>query len=100
MCIRDSAWFGSSIGPHQHFAKAIFRSIENNTYLVRAANKGVSVFINNNGVVIKRLGPNEVGNIELNVPLINNNIKNKNDLIFFILLFTYLSIFLIFKNKN
>ena len=97
--ISEDAWFGSSIGPHQHFAKAIFRSIENNTYLVRAANKGVSVFINNNGVVIKRLGPNEVGNIELNVPLINNNLKNKNDLIFFILLFTYTFIFFVLRDK-
>ena len=74
--------------------------MENNTYLVRSTNKGISAFINNNGVVIKRLEPNEVGNIELNVPLINNDLKNKNDLIFFVLLFTYLFIFLIFKNKN
>jgi len=98
--ISEDAWFGNSIGPHQHFAKAIFRSIENNTYLVRSANKGISAFINNNGKTIKRLEPNETGNIELDVPLINNNFKNKNDLIFFVLLFTYLFIFLIFKNKN
>ena len=98
--ISEDAWFGNSIGPHQHFTKAIFRSIENNTYLIRSANKGISAFINNNGKTIKRLEPNETGNIELDVPLINNSVKNKNDLIFFILLFTYLSIFLIFKNKN
>jgi apolipoprotein N-acyltransferase len=98
--ISEDAWFGNSIGPHQHFTKAIFRSIENNTYLARSANKGISAFINNNGQTIKRLEPHETGNIELDVPLINNNFKNKNDLIFFVLLFTYLSIFLIFKNKN
>ena len=95
--ISEDAWFGNSIGPHQHFSKAIFRSIENNTYLVRSANKGISAFINNNGVVIKRLEPNEIGNIELNVPLINNNFKNKNDLIFFALLITYSFIFLILR---
>ena len=98
--ISEDAWFGNSIGPHQHFTKAIFRSIENNTYLARSANKGISAFINNNGQTIKRLEPHETGNIELDVPLINNNFKNKNDLIFFVLLFTYLFIFLIFKNKN
>ena len=97
--ISEDAWFGDSIGPHQHFAKAIFRSIENNTYLIRSANKGVSAFINNNGVVIKKLGPDELGNIELNVPLINNNLKNKNDLIFFILLFTYTIIFFVLRKK-
>ncbi len=97
--ISEDAWFGNSIGPYQHFAKSIFRSIENNTYLIRSANKGISAFISNNGVTIKRLEPDEVGNIELNVPLINNNFKNKNDLIFFILLFTYTIIFFVFRNK-
>ncbi len=98
--ISEDAWFGNSIGPYQHFAKAIFRSVENNTYLARSANKGISAFINNNGETIKRLEPNETGNIELDVPLIENNRKNKNDLIFFVLLFTYLFIFLIFKIKT
>ena len=98
--ISEDAWFGNSIGPHQHFTKAIFRSIESNTFVVRSANRGISAFINNNGKVIKRLEPDEAGNIELNVPLINNNFKNKNDLIFFILLFTYLIIFLILRNRT
>ena len=98
--ISEDAWFGNSIGPYQHFSKAIFRSIENNTFLARSANKGISTFINNNGKIIKRLEPNETGNIELDVPLINKNLKKKNDLIFFVLLFTYLFIFLILKNKK
>ena len=50
---------------------------------MRSANKGISAFINNNGKIIKKLRINETGNIELDVPLINNNLKNKNDLIFF-----------------
>ena len=97
--ISEDAWFGNSIGPHQHFAKAVFRSIENNTFVVRSANKGISAFINNNGKVIKSLKPNEKGSIELNVPLINKKTKNNNDLIFFVLLFTYMIIFLTLKNK-
>ena len=97
--ISEDAWFGGSIGPHQHFSKAIFRSIENDTYLARSANQGVSAFISNKGKVIKRLEPYEAGNIELNVPLIDNNNKNKNDLIFFVLLFTYILIFFTLKNK-
>jgi apolipoprotein N-acyltransferase len=59
----------------------------------------VSVFINNNGKIIKRLEPNETGNIELNIPLISNDFKNKNDLIFFVLLFTYVLIFFTLRNK-
>ena len=51
--ISEDGWFGNSIGPYQHFAKAIFRSIENNSFLVRSANKGISAIINNKGEVIK-----------------------------------------------
>ena len=98
--ISEDAWFGDSIGPHQHFSKAIFRAVENNTYLIRSANKGISAFIDNKGRIIKSLEPQEVGNIELNVPLINNGYRNKNDLIFFILLFTYTIIFLVLRDKN
>ena len=98
--ISEDGWFGNSIGPHQHFVKAIFRSIENNTFLIRAANKGITAIINNKGEIEKRLNINEVGSIEMDIPLIKSEYKNKNDLIFFILLFTYLIIFLIFKNKS
>ena len=98
--ISEDGWFGESIGPHQHFAKAIFRAVENNSFLVRSANKGISAIITNKGEISKRLNTNEAGNIELDIPLLNSEYKNKNDLIFFILLFTYLFIFLIFKNKK
>ena len=99
--IPEDGWFGRrSIGPHQHFAKAIFRSIENNSFLLRSANKGISAIIDNKGQIIKRLSTYEAGSIEMKIPLIKSKYKNKNDLIFFTLLFTYLIIFLIFKNEN
>ena len=98
--ISEDGWFGSSIGPHQHFAKAIYRSIEQNSYLIRSANKGVSAIINNKGKIIKKLNPSEAGNIELDVPLIRSKNKNKNDLIFFVLLITYIFIFRIYKTNK
>ena len=97
--ISEDGWFGKSIGPDQHFAKSIFRAIENNTFFLRSTNKGVSAIIDNKGNIIKRLNRNEAGNIEFDVPLIKSN-KIKNDLIFFVLLITYLLIFLIYKKKN
>ena len=97
--ISEDGWFGNSIGPDQHFTKSIFRAIENNTFLLRSANKGISAIIDNKGKIIKQLNRNEAGNIEFEVPLIKSN-KIKNDLIFFILLITYLLIFLIYKKKN
>ena len=97
--ISEDGWFGKSIGPDQHFAKAIFRAIENNTFLIRSTNRGISAIIDNKGNILKRMNRNEAGNIEFEVPLIKSN-KTKNDLIFFILLITYLLIFLIYKKQN
>ena len=97
--ISEDGWFGKSIGPDQHFVKSIFRAIENDTFFLRSANQGVSAIIDNKGKVIKRLNRNEAGNIELEVPLIKSN-KIKNDLIFSILLITYLFIFRFYKNNN
>ena len=98
--ISEDGWFGNSIGPYQHFSKSIFRAIEHNTFLIRSANKGVSAIINNKGEVVKRLNPNEAGHIQLEIPLLENKNKNKNDLIFFILLFTYILIFYFTKKHN
>ena len=98
--ISEDAWFGNSIGPHQHFSKAIFRAIEQNSYLVRSANRGFSAIINNKGQIINKLNPTEAGNIELSVPLIKTENKNKNDLIFFVLLITYVFIFYFNKINN
>jgi apolipoprotein N-acyltransferase len=98
--ISEDGWFGNTIGPHQHFAKGIFRAIEKNSFLIRSANKGISAIINNKGETVKKLNSVEVGNIELEVPLIKTNNKNKNDLIFFILLFTYILFFKYYKKKN
>ncbi len=97
--ISEDGWFGNSIGPSQHFAKTIFRAIENNTFLVRSANKGISAIVNNKGEVVKRLNSYEAGHIQLEIPLIKNENRNKNDLIFFVLLFTYIFIFYFYKEK-
>ena len=99
--ISEDAWFGDTIGPNQHFAKAIFRAIESNVYLARSANKGFSAFIDNKGIVKKILKPNETGVIEFNVPIINNSQKkHKIDLIFFVLLFTCVFTFIALKKNE
>ncbi len=96
--ISEDGWFGKSIGPDQHFSKSIFRAIENNTFFLRSANKGVSAIIDNKGKIIKQVNRNEAGTIEFNVPLIKSK-KIKNDLIFFVLLITYLLFFFIYRKK-
>ncbi len=98
--ISEDGWFGDSIGPYQHSIKGVYRSIERNSYFIRSANKGVSMIVNNKGEIIKKLNPKEKGSISLEVPLIKSNSRVKNDLIFFVLLITYIFIFTLYKKNN
>jgi apolipoprotein N-acyltransferase len=50
--ITNDAWFGRSGAPYQHLAMAAMRAVENGTYLVRAANTGVSAIIAPSGEIL------------------------------------------------
>jgi len=97
--ISEDGWFGQSIGPHQHFTKAIYRSIEEGVFIARSANKGISAFINPNGKVIKSLNTGEAGNIELKFPhfLKSTFFSNYGNKIFFLIILLYIFLTLIFK---
>jgi apolipoprotein N-acyltransferase len=50
--ITNDAWFGRSGAPSQHLAMAAMRAVENGTYLVRAANTGISAVIAPTGEIL------------------------------------------------
>ena len=50
--IANDAWYKKTSAPWQHLQASVFRAIENRVYLARAANTGVSGFIDPTGKVI------------------------------------------------
>jgi|TARA_B110000438_G_scaffold268910_1_gene284853 apolipoprotein N-acyltransferase len=95
--ISEDGWFGKSIGPKQHFAHSIFRSIESGKYIVRSANNGISAIINPIGIVEKKVKFGDTGYIDFTESKVvkTTTFAQYGNITFIILILLY--IFLIFS---
>ena len=55
--VTNDGWFLHSQGAEQHLANALFRAVENRRPLVRAANTGMTAFVDPQGRVTNKLDP-------------------------------------------
>ena len=51
-----NAWFGRTSAPYQHLSMTVFRAVENRLYLVRAANTGITAFVDPLGTIVSQTG--------------------------------------------
>ncbi len=65
--VTNDGWFGTSVGPYQHFVAARFRAVEEGIPLARAANTGISAMVDAYGHVLQQtaLGVEAVFDITL-----------------------------------
>lgn len=69
--LTNDSWFKDSTAVVQHNNQAILRAVENNRYVIRAANTGISSVITNKGEVIAKIDPLVEGFINEEVNLIS-----------------------------
>lgn len=50
--VSNDAWFGDSLAPHQHLEMARMRALENERWLVRSTNTGISAILDHRGDVV------------------------------------------------
>lgn len=53
--ITNDAWFGKSSAAYQHAQASVFRAVENRINVIRAANTGLSCFIDQKGRIVSKV---------------------------------------------
>ena len=67
--ITNDAWFGRTSGPWQHLGMLPLRAVEHRVAIARAANTGVSAFVDSSGRIEPKLGLFERGILRHRVAL-------------------------------
>ncbi len=68
--ITNDAWFGNTSAPAQHFSLAILRAVENRRSVARAANTGISGFIDPAGRILEQSQMDEKTFLITDIPVL------------------------------
>ena len=68
--ITNDAWFGKTSGPYQHFSMTVLRAVENRRSLARAANTGISGFVDPVGNILAATPLMEEAALTRSLPLL------------------------------
>ncbi len=71
----NDGWFDGTAGAEQHLAHAVFRCIENRRPMVRAANSGITCYIDRKGSVRRRLAPCTQGFLTTEILLLEQPVE-------------------------
>ncbi len=68
--ITNDAWFGRTSAPAQHFSLAVLRAVENRRSVARAANTGISGFIDPAGRILEQTRMDEQTFLTASIPVV------------------------------
>ena len=61
--LTNDGWFGNTVAPYQHHLIASFRAIENNRFLLRSTNTGLTAIVDPLGRTVSSLSPYSEGTL-------------------------------------
>ncbi|MFC1659261.1 apolipoprotein N-acyltransferase [Pseudomonadota bacterium] len=98
--LTNDAWFGTTSGPYQHLISAKYRAVEYGVPIIRAANTGISAYINPYGKIIDKIGLNVENYLDIKISEnLNRTVYSKYKK-YSILFFFYFLGLIIFYNKE